>query len=543
MLRPPVRRERSAWFWSALGVAPYFLIYFAHALPGDDRPGWSPTGFVQGDQPQYIALGRAVFAHGNGLTGPNVYEADPGAPSIYFHTITWLLGLAVRALPIDPGAIYVGFGIASAVVLGRLTLALVERSGAGPHRVPLVLLAMWGGGIAALMALGEDLWHGRSIGLLIRYEPWMGWWMPAWGRNVVYSTEAFYHTLMAAVWLAALGRRWFACLAGVAFVAATHPFTGIQALAIVLSWWALARIGPAEDRVPDRLAAAIVGVAVLLVGYYLGFLPRYPPHRAMLEAQTSSVASEAMTEALATCGPVALLALLRLRRDGWRIVGTEGTFLWAAAGASFALAHHDWLVRPRLPLHYTHGYVWMPLFLLGVPILRDVLDWAGRRPVRLAVVAPAFALACLDNAAWIARLPQAGELRACWLPPGAREAYRAIDRLGLRGVLLSRDPMVGCLAAVYTDCLPYLGHGGLTPRYLARVREASDWFERGEAGPWFDRVDAVLARDGDPLPSFVSGGWDRAYRGEGWSLYLRTERAGPGLMPRSPGDFPEDPAR
>lgn len=537
-LRPSTRHELRAWLWSAVGVAPYLLVYLFHALPGDDHPpGWEPTGFVQSDQHTYVAHGRAVFAHGNGVSGPNPYEADPNAPDIYFHWINWILGVGVGVLDLGPGRFYMGFGIVSAVVLGRLTMALVEQAGAGPYRVPLTLLALWGGGIAVLMAWADDhgaRWSSPS-GDPLRFEPTGGWWMPAWGRNVVYTTEAFYHSLMAGTWLLALRRRWGPCLVALAILASTHPFTGTQALAIFLGWSILVELGPPEGRGPAWFAIGVIGLAILFFGYHLAFLPRHLPHRELQERWALDW-SERPMQTLATYAPVGALALARLARDRGRI-GREAGFFWTCALASFALSHHHWVIPPRQPLHFTHGYVWMPLFLLGVPLLRDVLDWARGEPAHWVVLGAAGALACLDNAVWLANAPHSQEVRGSWLPPGARPALRAIERLGLRGVLACPDAGVAAMVGVYSDVLPLYAHMGYTSDYFDRRREVSAWLERGERGPSIDRIDILLVRDEGPLPEEVRRGWDRVYRGGGWSVYC-APGASTGGSPDARGDRP-----
>ena len=527
-VRPAVRREGAAWSWPALGVAPYLLVYLFHVLPGPDHPsGWEPTGFVQPDQPSYIAHGRAIFAYGNGLTGPNPYEADPDAPDLYFHWISWIFGVGVGVCGADPGWFFAGFGIVSALVFGRLTMALVDRAGAGSFRVPLTLLALWGGGIAALLGWVDDLGAGWTSGTSgpLRFEPHGGWWMPAWGRNVVYSTEAFYHGLMATSWLLALRGRWLTCLVAIAWTASTHPFTGAQALAIFLGWSVVGRFGSAGGKVPIGFGLGVLGLAALFFGYHFVLLPSHPPHRALQESWALAW-SETPFETFATYGPVFALATARWFRDRGR-PGRDAGFFATAALASFALSHHHWLAEPRQPLHFTHGYVWMPLYLLGVPILRDGLAWAVRRPSRRVVIGLVGALGCLDNAAWLVHVWRAGEVRGIWLPPGARPAYRAMGSRNLRGTLVCPDVGVGYLAGVYADVMPYVAHMGNTLDYFEKRKAVGAWMEGGGGGPWTDRVAVVLIRDDEPIAEEVERDWDRVYRDDGWSIFVRPGSSGP----------------
>src|SRR5438105_15936876 len=96
---------------------------------------------------------------------------------------------------------------------------------------------MWGGGLLCLGRAAQNLLHGRPAAeSLFAYDPFDGWWFQNWGRNLVFPTEAVYHALAAAVWLAVLGRRYALALAAAAFLAATHPFSGLQILLILLVW-------------------------------------------------------------------------------------------------------------------------------------------------------------------------------------------------------------------------------------------------------------------------------------------------------------------
>lgn len=143
-------------------------------------------------------------------------------------------------------------GLAAAVVFSRLTLELVRRLGRDSPRTPLLfVLAMWGGGLAVVaravqaLAAGEPLLHQPNA-----LEPHGGWWFLSWGRNVVFTTEAVYHVLVLAIFLAFQERRWKLLLAAVAAVASTHPFTGAQVLVCVGGWLALNRIAPDTTGVP-----------------------------------------------------------------------------------------------------------------------------------------------------------------------------------------------------------------------------------------------------------------------------------------------------
>jgi hypothetical protein len=526
------RLPLAAWMLSIVGIAPYLLIGLVQAQ-------WTPqgyvsTGAVQYDEPYYYANGRAIFERGNGLAYPNPYDPDPTAPVIYCQWFIWLIGFSVKVFHVNPAVFNAVVGTVAAVVFARLTLALVDRcTGGAGFRVPLFLLAMWGGGIAVLLNLALCLKNPAMsfLGDPLRFEPFGGWWMLPWGRNSVYMTESLYHVLMAGAWLCALDRRWKGCFLCLFLIASTHPFTGIEALGIFLVWGVLGRFRWWGGRVPAGFLGAVFALTAAFLGYYFGFLSRHPQHRALQEHWEIPWV-EGPWQTVAAYGLVAIPAFLRLARDRFRL-GLDQLLLLSTAVVAFGLSHHDWLVKPRQPLHFSHGYVWIPLFLLGEPVLRDALAWAWKRPVRTALVGLVGVLACVDNFAWVAFqsreiLRKSGALSRSdssisenvgYIPEGLARAYREIDARGLRGVLLCDDPTASYLAATFTGCRPYYGHMYNTPDFDARRRRVAEWFASGRDDGWMSQIDLVLAR-GD-LPESVKQAWKPIFDSGGWKVYER----------------------
>ena len=191
-------------------------------------------------------------------------------------------------------------------------------------------------------------------------------------------------------------------------------------------------------------------------------------------------------------------------------------------------------MRPRQPLHFTHGYVWMPLFLFGIPALRDGMEWALRNLVRWLIAWAVGALATTDNALWVARqvhdqVSAAGAIgrssspssqeSVSYVPNDLRALYREMSLRGIRGVLLCDDRIASYLAASYTQCRPYLGHFWLTPDFQARLERVRRWFVTGRDDRCLSECDLVLTRG--PLPPAAVPAWERILRSGGWSLYRR----------------------
>lgn len=82
-------------------------------------------------------------------------------------------------------------------------------------------------------------------------------------------------------------------------------------------------------------------------------------------------------------GPVAILAAAAWKRSAAKFT-PETWFFATAFVVSLLLAKHDWFVRARQPVHFTRGYVWMPLLLLALPLIARGMQRLHRKRPRLA---------------------------------------------------------------------------------------------------------------------------------------------------------------
>lgn len=515
------------WVHAALACLPYLLVYLFpvwHAGPEE----WA-TGFIQYDQASYIAHGRAMFERGTGLLGPNPFDPSPESAAIYFHLLNWLMGGLVLVTGLDPGLVYALLGVAMALVFARLTLALVRLCCAGRGPVlPAYYFAMWGGGIAVLAAGASALAQGQSPWEdPLRLEPFRGWWFLYWGRNLIFTTEVTYHVLVAAAWWTLLEKRYRTCLALLAVTLATHPYTGVQLLAILGGWLGLNLLRPrwtATTRAPGWFAAGTSLLAAAFLLYYFAFLPRFPEHQA-IQGDWARDWSETGVQTLVAYVPIALLALIRCLRDRpWSEPRTA--FLLVAAGVSFGLSHHHWWVTPHMPLHFTRGYVWFPLVLLAAPLLSEL---ARARGLARAGVLALAAVLCVDNAGWLWQT-WTDNRRPLVVAEGVHELLRKMDEEDLRGTVLADDRNVSYLVTTYTGCRAQLGHIALTPEYprrnkqLKRLLRQVDKAAAGGAGyseadlsAWFEGTDYLLWKRTRPAPE----GWVARLESETHVLYVR----------------------
>lgn len=492
------------WLIAAVLSLPVLSLYAFHFL--NAPAGLGPTGFIQYDQPYYMANAREVLDAGNGLTYGNPFSADYQTAQIYFQPLALLLATVLRLTGADPGAIYVGFGLIALLGCLRVMIALYRAlfplNDLADHLG--LLIFTWGGGLLFLAGLARKLLAG-SLDLFF-YDPDQGWWFLNLGRNLIFPTEAFYHLLFLGTILLIVRQRWWAALAAAAILCASHPFTGIELLGIALGWSLLERFVLGNRTIPALFYCALAAMLAVHAGYYLVYLNRDPEHLSLFAQWRTLTAVLPFVSAMLAYGPVALLALWSVRRTDlaravFDVPHNRLLAVWFAG--AFALANNDLLIEPIQPLHFTRGYVWTPLFLLAAPLIVTILRRAiqPRSPSGLAVATAICGFFLLDNFAWItlnSRAPLGNYASA-----DQRALFRWLSAEPNRGTLVLANPELAYAATVYSPVRGWITHDYNTPFAPQRREELAAYRASGRL-PLVSAKNAVLVvRDSalaDPLP-------------------------------------------
>jgi hypothetical protein len=467
---------------------------------------------VQYDQAYYMADARAYFSGGHfTLTYGLPFSPDPATPRVYFQPLTLLLGIVRYVTDAAPGLIYAAAGLLFGVLCCRVFIELYgEVVGLGDAgRAVGLICFVWGGGLVTVAGIV----YAGTIGapplehLLDFDDGFGGWWFLNLGRNLVYPVEAFYHLVFFGGILLVLRRRFVGAILCVFLLAASHPFTGLQLIAVLGVWAVAETLFRSAARPPAWFVEAVAIAGILHIGYYLVFLPYASPEYKVVQQQWTLpwlyhywnfLASDGMVASLAT---IALLLAWR-KRPGvdWR---QRLLLIWFAV--SLVLANHDLIMRPVQPLHFTHGYIWSPLFLLGAPALVTVFERAlrWRAGLRIIAVALILILFLFDNAIWfgtkIAAAAISGDDRdGITLDAAERGVLGALAAPDLRQYLLvSQDDKIGYLATVYVPLRAWYSHWANTPHAARRRAELKVFFSGGaEPAAWHRRpVVLVMKRD------------------------------------------------
>jgi hypothetical protein len=505
-------RRWTPWLLALALAAPSFAPLIGHYV-GFWRMGLQPTGFIIYDSAYYLANAREHFDSGT-FTAlySNAYSYDYASPRIYFQPLTFVLGVLLRLTRADPGVVFALVGIVTAAVCGRAAMALFDRFGDRdqPGGTMSFVAFFWGGGLFVLMGtllalLAPDprshSFDVASWWWFVRVaDPAGGWWFLNLGRNLVLPTEALYHALFFGTIAAVISRRFQLAALLIATLSISHPFTGLQLLAIVAAWSALELIVLRNRVVPTWFFVCVAILAALHVAYYLWFLPRFPEHR-QLQKQWTLRWTLSFPQSLLAYGGVGALALAtlgtpaRLRRA---VAEWPNRLLLTWVGVSLVLENHDLFVRePVQPLHFTRGYTWVALFLLGLPTLSGFfrrLRNGERRPVAWLAGAAVIVVLLSDNATWLGATTTQGlgmklgrDLSADSLRQGfglsrdERAVLAWMNTPQLVGrIVLSEDPKLGYLLTAYTPLRSWRSHYANTPWSRERRAELEAFFQQGK---------------------------------------------------------------
>jgi hypothetical protein len=479
-------RHKSLWWhlFIAIGLfVPVVAFYAAHFTHEPD--GKHATGFIQYDIPYYMANARQyIDGQSQGLFYSNPYDERSTAPAIYFQPQIAALSIPLRWTPDHPEVPFLMLGAASAILAFFLISLLVERFCPGLDRSShaiVTIIACWGGGSLAIMGLAFQVLRDSGQNIL-RFDPEFGWWLINFGRNFLIPTEAFYHMLAAAIWVAVAFGHTRAAIAIAFFLAMAHPFTGVQYGVILCAWFVLEQILVKAEGLKVRDVLFRLSVPAYSFGYYLFYLSRFPAHRELMEQWTIFEWFLAPISMAGGFLSVAALALYRCRsRDRFLecFADPANRLLGVSFLVSLALSKHELFIKPHQPIHFTRGHIWMPLCLLGLPVIASIVDRLRTNGKIGTIGILAVAVFFLsDNLTFL--ISNALKPTGIYMAEPVQATLARLDESGDHSVLVSDEyDAVGYLSAVYTGVRPYMGHYANTLHAARKKAEIERFFKDG----------------------------------------------------------------
>jgi len=449
------------------------------------EPGTTFTGLPQADMLCYSSIARELFENGNGFFYANPFDSDPASPRVYFHLIFIILGWAQRLSGLPFWVVWhllgVPFGIAMYWLAYRmLTRIVAERA----PRAACAVIFLVGGGITWAAAVGAAPFMG-TLGFARRFfwlEVHHSWWFTNLQRNLIYTTEAFYHCLFFGAIIAYLDRR-FALTAVLLFLVWwSHPWTGPVLTGVLFADAAL-RLCLGKDVPPVAYLVAIVAVFGGFAAYNLLWLPRFPAAAYIAEMWRSLIYVPRWWTFPLAYGPLLAAAVFlfsRKVRSSWMNDPAKRlAVVWALV--VFCLMNHHWVVRPPFePMHFSHGYLYVPLAMLTVDAASRLLASKTKRTA-LAVWAALVGVLVPDNIIFYAAYLSTPPKDPLVYDSRRAEVFDFLNTYPER-LTVAADP--ACLAyqlATYTRHRPLVGHWSITPFQGRKTRAMQSFLMRNDA--------------------------------------------------------------
>jgi hypothetical protein len=287
------------------------------------------------------------------------------------------------------------------------------------------------------------------------------------------------------------------------------------------TWAWLERFFTGSGVVPLWFFLTAIGLTVAHLGYYVWFLNLFKEQQSVylqlnfpcLIHASSFIPADLIVGGLA----FAACHRLPLAREVFSRPSNRLFLVWFLV--SFALAHHEFAFRPRQPAHFSRGYTWVPLFLIGVGPMLSTWKFllSIQAPIiRIVGIGAVLLFFLSDNILWFAsrtvgRYVAAGsEENSGSLPDylyngemmDARD-YAFYIWLNQRPehteLLVSKDPRIGYLALTYTPFRTWYSHQLNTPFSDQRRQEIEDYYSSGKIpSGWMGRKLFVILPNEEP---------------------------------------------
>ncbi|MBI1344040.1 MAG: hypothetical protein GC171_14020 [Terrimonas sp.] len=462
-------------FLLTLPVFLFVLLYYLKSGNGLIAPG-----FLQYDNISYIAYARQYpdsgFQH---LLYSNPFNDSAQYPALYFQVQNFLF-LAFLYLGVPPGVTLIVFTLLFAFITFRIIIALYDQlMPESKNRVLSILLFSWGGGLLVTAGLGAlsfiPIGGLDKIDRLFVLDPGWGWWGLNLGRSLLFSTEAYYHALFLGGILSILKRKWVLAIFLSFLLFLSHPYTGIEYLSIIVAWCGYEIILKKNRAIPAWFALANLMILVLHIGYYMVWLNRFPDHHSVHEqcAMNLSMRYSTLIPAYILTGCLAIGALFTkggikpfLNKEYNRLFLT-----WFLI--SFLLANHEIFMKPLEPVHFTRGYVWTSLFILGLPFLEQIWGYLRQKKKAALWISILLFIFLSDNAAWLANYGRKGS--STGLSVYLNKDQQAVldwlkNNTDTSTLIISNDNLISILSTVYTKAYPWISHNLATP-FLSQKKD------------------------------------------------------------------------
>ena len=495
------------WLFAFALTLPMVIFYLGYFF--NHEPSLIPTGFIQYDNVSYIAYARQYLDNDHfNLLYSNPFNDSVGYPAIYFQPHTFILFLFIKAgLPVY--LILPLFTLLCSFFCFRLIISIYDHLvPLGRNRTLSIWLFAWGGGLLTLAGIFAAFRNPGNLNFpdsIFILDPAGGWWGLNLGRALFFSCEAYYHLLFLGGVLYILKQKWSQTLILSFILSISHPFTGIEFLCIVFAWSIVERIFIRNKKIPWWFVAGLALILAFHIYYYLFYLNRFADHRSVNDQYSLNwrLRFFHMIPAYCIVGVLAFISLIKSQRIKSFLPASVTRFFLCWFTIAFILANHEIFIHPAMqPLHFTRGYIWTSLFLLGLPALQLFYSKAeiqkNYKPLLLVLILLLFS----DNFVWIMNYVRSRNVypSATHISQEQDDLLKWLQKNTTNKTLILGSDDIPYLSTVFTKSYPWISHPFTTPFYHKK-RIAYESFIRSNTidSAWKGREILFIFRKEDSL--------------------------------------------
>lgn len=500
-----MNRPKQNWLFALVLTLPMMLFYTGFYF--NHSSSLISTGFVAYDNVSYVANAKQYLdADKFSLFYSNPLNDSGNYPAIYFQTQTLLLAILLW-FGFAPGFTIVLLNWIGTFLSFRMAIGIYDHLyPTSNYRKLFISFFCWGGGLLALacipIAVTGSTHNPDFFDRMFLIDPASGWWGLNFGRGHFISTEGFFHFLFLAGILCILKRKWNLALVASFAISLSHPFTGIEYLAIVCCWVFVEKIIMKNKEIPWKFLTGVCFIMALHIFYYLFYLNQVPEHRSVSEQYSLNWRLRFFNMIPAYClvGTLGIISLIRLKKAFFRNYSTRLFLVWFVI--AFLLINHELFMNPMQPLHFTRGYVWTSLFLIGLPSLHKMFQSERLKKHALALIVFC-ALMFSDNFLWIAnnlRTRQTSASVIC-ITAEQKDLLHVIDNnSNNKTLIVGNDQVLVYMSTVYSKAYAWISHPYTTPFATKKLKAFDDFMTKGLIDPsWKNREVIFVFHKNDPL--------------------------------------------
>jgi hypothetical protein len=212
------------------------------------------------------------------------------------------------------------------------------------------------------------------------------------------------------------------------------------------------------------------------------YLAGFPDHHSVGEqyALNWRLRYFSMIPAYCIVGFLSLYTISRLQKFSTFFAQPSNRLLLCWFLVAFILANHEVFIKPMQPLHFTRGYIWSSLFLLGIPAIHYLLSKSKNSLLGKFVMIISLLLFFSDNLFWVfsRATKEATGISVPYISHEQDQILRQLQPLsGPQTLIIGGDNAIPYFSTVYTSGYPWLSHPFTTP-FVDKKRQALETFIR-----------------------------------------------------------------